>query len=158
MSRDDSGGLLHTTSIAESTLNTAKISLKPFKYSESQQVTVQLTSPSAYSVLSTLAGDKKSLVLRFFALLSLNQSFSGSEDDSLSPPSLRGSRALSRCPRSAEPSARTVGVIRRARDGSMLSMSSTTRTGELATRPSAPPRPVHTVPSHTVGAGYALRP
>lgn len=73
-------------------------------------------------MLSLVLGDKKSLLRRFLAVLSLNHSFSGS-GTLLSP--LPGT--LSRLPRRAELSARTVAVIRRGEDCSELSIRQTGR-------------------------------
>lgn len=83
---------------------------------------IKPTCPSAYSVFSTVVGDKKSLFRRFFIELSLNQSFSVSGEirsSFLWPVS----RVFLIFPRSAEFRARTVGVIRRGEDSSMVSIS-----------------------------------
>lgn len=111
-------------------------------------------------MLSIVVGDKKSLLRRFLALLSLNQSFSGS-GKILSPFSRLESGTFSRFPRSAELSARTVGVIRRGEDSSIFSITTTKYTGELATRLSAAhPHPAHIFCSNAVSligadVGYA---
>lgn len=94
----------------------------------------KLTWPSANSVFSIVLGDKKSRVRRFFAVLSLNQSFSGS-GNILSPFFWLHSGTFSRFPRSAELRARTVGVMRRAESCSVFSMSGWAQTGSISAHP-----------------------
>lgn len=121
--------------------NAAKWPLTAIKCWQIRQVLAKPTCPSAYIVLSIVVGDKKSLFRRFLALLSLNQSFSGS-GKILSPFPRLVSGTFSRFPRNAELSARTVGVIRSGEGSSMFSITNTNRWARYQVR-SAHPHPAH---------------